>query len=137
MMEGVDDKFDITHMHGYNDEQFDFFICSHVLEHIPDDLKAMKELYRVTKTGGKGIVMVPINLQLEKTIEDAHCTDVGYRWKYFSQDDHVRMYAKNDLINRLLSVGFTVEQLGIDYFGKQLFNQYAIHSTSVLYIVNK
>lgn len=137
MMENVDDHFDITNMRGYQDGQFDFFICSHVLEHIPDDIKAMQELYRVTKTGGKGIVMVPINLQLEETIEDPHCTDTAYRWKHFFQDDHVRMYAKDNFIHRLSSAGFTVQQLGISYFGEQVFKQYAIHPTSVLYVVNK
>ena len=70
--------------------QFDFFICSHVLEHIPDDIKAMKELCRVLKTGGKGIAMVPINFEVEKTLEDPG-TNVAARWKYLGQDDHVRI----------------------------------------------
>lgn len=137
MMNNVDDKLDITNMHLYKNEQFDFFICSHVLEHIPDDIKAIKELYRILKKGGKGIAMVPLNLQLEQTTEDPGCTDEAKRWKYFFQDDHVRMYAKNDFVNRLASVGFTVEQLDKNYFGEQVFNQYAIYPTSVLYVVTK
>jgi predicted SAM-dependent methyltransferase len=137
MMPGVDDHLDVTNMHAYDDGQFDFFICSHVLEHIPDDVKAMKELYRVLKIGGKGIVMVPINLQLKETMEDVACTDTALRWKYFFQDDHVRMYAKEDLISRLISVGFTVKQLGIGYFSKEIFEENAIFPTSVLYVVNK
>ena len=137
MMDDVDDKLDITDMHSYNAEQFDVFICSHVLEHIPDDVKAMKELYRILKKGGKGIVMVPINLQLEQTMEDPECTDVGLRWKYFGQDDHVRMYAKKDFINRLSSVGFTVQQLDKNYFSEAEFDQNGIFPTSVLYIVTK
>ncbi len=137
MMDDVDDKLDITNMDAYQEGQFDFFICSHVLEHIPDDLKAMHELFRVLKNGGKGIVMVPINLQLQTTLEDPNCTDIAKRWKYFGQDDHIRMYAKADFIHRLESVGFSVEQLGEDYFGKDTFIKNAIFSTSVLYIVNK
>ncbi len=133
----VDDNLDITNMHAYHDEQFDFFICSHVLEHIPDDLKAMKELYRILKKGGKGIAMVPINLQLKETMEDSNCTDESLRWKYFFQGDHVRMYAKEDFLSRLMSVGFTVEQLGIDYFSKEVFEKNAIFPTSVLYVVSK
>jgi len=137
MMAEVDDNLDITNMHAYSDEQFDFFICSHVLEHIPDDTKAMAELYRVLKKGGQGIAMVPINLQLQETMEDPACTDEVLRWKYFFQDDHVRMYAKEDYISRLMSVGFTVEQLDINYFGKEVFERNAIWPTSVLYVVNK
>lgn len=137
MRETADDRLDITNMHLYADGQYDFFICSHVLEHIPDDIKAMKELYRILKKGGKGIVMVPLNLQLKETAEDPSCTDEALRWKYFFQYDHVRMYAKEDFISRLMSVGFTVEQLGVDYFSEETFKQNAIYPTSVLYVVNK
>jgi SAM-dependent methyltransferase len=137
LMSDVDDKLDITDMHSYKEGQFDFFICSHVLEHIPNDIQAMKELYRILKKGGKGIAMVPINLQVEKTMEDPNCTDIAKRWKYFGQDDHVRMYAKSDFINRLQSVGFTIEQLGIDHFGESVFTKNAIFPTSILYIVTK
>jgi len=133
----VDDNLDITNMHKYHDGQFDFFICSHVLEHIPDDKKAMQELYRVLKKGGKGIVMVPVNLQLQETMEDTHLKTEAEHWKYFFQGDHVRMYAKGDFINRLTLAGFTVEQLGIDYFSKELFEKNAIWPTSVLYIASK
>lgn len=133
----VDDRLDITDMHTYDDGQFNFFICSHVLEHVPDDIKAMQELYRITKAGGQGIVMVPINLQLEKTIEERQCNDTAYRWKYFFQDDHVRMYAKKNFVERLVSAGFNVSQLAIEYFSKEAFLKNAIYPTSVLYVVNK
>jgi SAM-dependent methyltransferase len=137
MMENVDDKVDITNMKIYKDGQFDFFICSHVLEHIPDDIKAMEELYRILKSGGKGIAMVPINLGLDSTMEDPTCTDIPARWKLFGQHDHVRMYAKNDFINRLADVGFGIEMLDIGYFGSNIFAKTAIYPTSVLYIVTK
>ena len=137
MMPDVDDNLDITNMHAYNNEQFDFFVCSHVLEHIPDDKKAMRELYRILKKGGKGIVMVPLNLQLQETVEDIQCTDITLRWKNFFQDDHVRMYAKQNFVNRLVAAGFIVEQLGIEHFSKKVFEKNAVYSTSVLYVVNK
>lgn len=137
MMDGVDDKLDITDMYTYKENQFDFFICSHVLEHIPNDIKAMSELHRVLKPGGKGIAMVPINLQLAETMEDPECTDIPTRWHLYGQDDHIRMYAKNNFIARLKSVGFTVEELDINYFGAELFKKFAIYPSSVLYIVSK
>ncbi len=136
-MEGVNDLQDLTNMHLYKEQQFDFFICSHVLEHIPDDKKAISELYRVLKKGGKGIVMVPMNLGVEVTLEDPSITDVATRWKLFGQDDHIRMYAKADFIDRLGEAGFTVNQFGVDYFGADTFSKAAIFAGSVLYIVTK
>jgi hypothetical protein len=81
--------------------------------------------------------MVPINLQLEQTMEDPTCTDEALRWKYFFQGDHVRMYSKKDFINRLTTVGFVVQQLDENYFTKEVFEKNAIWQTSVLYVVNK
>ncbi len=83
-MSGVDDKIDITDMSTYADGQFDGFICSHVLEHIPNDVAAMKELHRVLRPGGWGIAMVPIHLGLERVHEDPSITDEAGRWKYFA-----------------------------------------------------
>ena len=137
MMDNVDDHLDITDMNIYADEQFDCFICSHVLEHIPDDRKAMRELYRIVKKGGCGIAMVPINLDLQETVENPGYTEAALKWKYFFQDDHVRMYAKKDFITRLTAAGFTVEQLGMDHFTKEVFERNAIYPTSVLYVVTK
>jgi SAM-dependent methyltransferase len=137
LMENVDDHADITDMKIYKDGQFDFFICSHVLEHIPDDKKAMMELYRILKPGGKGIAMVPVNLGLSQTIEDPSCTDIPTRWKLYGQHDHVRMYSKEDFITRLRNVGFVVECLDENYFGSECFFKAAIYPTSVLYIVSK
>jgi SAM-dependent methyltransferase len=137
LMRNVDDNMDITNMYNYQDSQFDFFICSHVLEHVADDKKAMAELYRILKPGGKGIVMVPINLGLSATLEDPSCTDIAMRWKLYGQNDHIRMYDKNDFTRRLTLAGFTIDQLGINHFGKDVFEKAAIFPTSVLYVVNK
>lgn len=136
-MQGVDDKVDLTRMDIYPDERFDVFVCSHVLEHIHDDVAAMKELHRVLKTGGWGIVMVPINLGLKEIYEDNTITDKAGRWRHFGQDDHLRMYSKEGFIGRLKSVGFTVQQYGISWFGSDVFDRHGIHPRSVLYIVTK
>jgi SAM-dependent methyltransferase len=136
-MEGVDDKVDITNMPIYKNESFDIFICSHVLEHIPEDLKAMKELYRILKPSGWGIIMVPILLGLKDIYENDEIIDAAGRWQHFGQDDHVRMYSKPGFIQRLQLAGFTVSQYGKDYFGPELFKKYGIHHRSILYIVSK
>ena len=102
---------DITNL-PFEENSFDLIICNHVLEHIPDDIKAMKELFRVMKTGGTGIFMIPINCHPkpsgfddEVTYEDFTINTGEGRLKAFGQDDHVRVYG-NDYAIRLRSVGF-------------------------------
>ena len=136
-MPDVDDVADITSMNIYKDGQFDIFICSHVLEHIEDDFAAIKELYRILAVNGWGIVMVPINLGLKENYEDRTVNDEAGRWKYFGQDDHVRLYSKKGFTERLSAEGFTVHEFGIDFFGKNNFARHGIHKRSVLYIVTK
>jgi hypothetical protein len=80
-----------------------------VLEHIPDDILAMRELYRVMKKGGWGIFQVPIRQTLEKTYEDFSITDPKEREKAFGQNDHVRWYGQ-DYKDRLKRVGFNVTE---------------------------
>lgn len=92
----------------YPNERFDLIICSHVLEHIPDDRLAMKELFRVLKPGGTAILQVPISASLGRTIEDPSLTDPRERERRFGQDDHVRIYGA-DFPIRLGESGFSFE----------------------------
>ena len=107
-MAGVDDKVDISNMWLYDNNQFDFFICSHVLEHVPDDHKALSELHRILKPGGTGILMVPIILGLEEIDEDPFETDESERWRRFGQHDHVRVYSKEGFLKRARDAGFFI-----------------------------
>jgi SAM-dependent methyltransferase len=136
-MKGVDDKVDLTNMHQYADARFDVFICSHVLEHVDDDVAGMRELHRVLKPGGWGIAMVPIDLDLKEVYEDPSVSDEASRWRHFGQNDHVRMYSKSGFVERLQSVGFTVDQLDAAFFGADVFARHAIHPRSVLYVARK
>nr|WP_320194064.1 methyltransferase domain-containing protein [uncultured Desulfobacter sp.] len=136
-MQGVDDEVDITNMSVYQDSSFDFFICSHVLEHVENDVKAISELFRILRSGGKGIVMAPILLTLKTDYENPDATTADDRWKHFGQDDHVRMYSKSGFIQKLTDAGFKVSQLGIDNYGKAFFYKNGIHKRSVLYVVKK
>ena len=58
--EGVDDVIDVHDMGIYPDESYDLFVCSHVLEHVDDDRKVMREFRRILAGDGRGILMVPI-----------------------------------------------------------------------------
>lgn len=135
-MEGVDYKIDIMNI-PVGDETIDFFICSHVLEHVESDDKAIQELYRITKTGGCGILVAPISVGLEHTIEDPSMTTEAERWRHFGQNDHVRLYAHNDYVAKIKANGFEVEQLGIKDFGKETFMRLGLTETSILYIVRR
>ena len=96
----------------FRDNSFDFILCNHVLEHIPDDVTAMKELYRVLKKGGTLIAQVPLNESAETTFEDDSITDPAERTKIFGQYDHVRVYGM-DYYTRLTQTGFKAE--GINF----------------------
>ena len=97
-------KMDITDIR-YPDESFDVIYCSHVLEHVPDDKKAMREFRRVLKPSGWAMLLVPI--VCEQTFEDPSITDPAKRAKLFGQEDHVRNYGR-DYVDRLREAGFEV-----------------------------
>ena len=87
------------------DGSFDVVFCSHVLEHVADDRRAMREFCRVLKPGGWAILLVPITA--EATVEDPSVTDPAERLRLFGQDDHVRRYGP-DYVDRLREAGFNV-----------------------------
>jgi SAM-dependent methyltransferase len=96
---------DITDIH-YPDASFDVIYCSHVLEHVPEDRKAMRELARVLKPGGWAIIAVPI-LRSDHTFEDPAITSPEERQRVYGQFDHVRAYGP-DFADRLRESGFDV-----------------------------
>ena len=133
----VDDKIDITNMPEYKDNSIDMFLCSHVLEHISNDCAAMSELYRILKSDGFGIIMVPLIVGVDETNEDTSVDSDALRWKYYGQNDHVRLYGKADFVKRLQDVGFKVEALDKNYFGVDRFQRCGIGDNAVLYVVKK
>ncbi len=132
----ADVKADICELPFENDE-FDYIFCNHVLEHIPDDTKAMNELYRVLKPGGMGIFQVPQDLSRVKTFEDNSITDKKERAKIFGQYDHVRIYGK-DYFDRLRNAGFAVEE--VDYtkkFSEMEIEKYRLAKGEVIPVCRK
>ena len=92
------------------DESFDVVICNHLMEHVEDDLRAMRELHRILKKGGWGVLLSPVDLQRATTFEDDSITDPKERTRIFGQYDHRRLYG-NDFADRLREAGFEVEDL--------------------------
>ncbi|MGB1404401.1 MAG: class I SAM-dependent methyltransferase [Flavobacteriaceae bacterium] len=92
----------------FEDETYDLILCNHVLEHISDDRKAMRELYRILKKGGTLIAQVPLEEGRLKSFEDDSITDKKKRTEIFGQYDHVRLYGM-DYYQRLESIGFQTE----------------------------
>ena len=107
----ADVKADICNL-PFQDNEYDFIFCNHVLEHIPDDMKAMQELYRILAPGGTAILQVPYEADRDTTFEDNTITDPKERAKIFGQYDHVRVYGM-DYFEKLRTAGFHVE--AVDY----------------------
>lgn len=129
-------QMDITQIN-FPDNSFDAIICNHVLEHIVDDQQAMRELYRVLKPGGWGILQVPISLSLNKTFEDFSITSSAEREQVFGQPDHVRIYAA-DYIDRLKVSGFQTSKFNWENdkdFGSN--NKYALLQNESVFFVKK
>lgn len=96
----------------FKDNVFDWIICSHVLEHIPDDRKAMRELRRVLKPDGLAVILVPFRTGLAATFEDPSIVSPEDRERVYGQKDHVRNVGR-DYRDRLVQEGFAVKE--IDY----------------------
>ena len=132
----ADVKADICDL-PFKDNEFDIIFCNHVLEHIPDDTKAMQELFRVLKPGGFGVFQIPQDLKREITFEDDSIVDKKERAKIFGQYDHVRIYGR-DYFKKLRSIGFKVEE--VDYtatLSKEDIIKYCLAKGEIIPVVYK
>ena len=138
MMSGVDDRVDICQMQAvYNDNTADLIICSHVLEHVPSDDQALRELHRILKPGGFAILMVPIHLDLTETRNGGQGMTESDRWRHFGQGDHVRLHCKVGWEAQLLSTGFKLINQKQNLPPEKYLTRCGIKSGSVLYLVQK
>jgi hypothetical protein len=127
----ADVKADICNL-PFEDNQYDVLFCNHVLEHIPDDTKAMQELYRVLKPGGMAILQIPQDLNRATTFSDDSITDEKERAAIFGQYDHVRVYGR-DYFDKLRTIGFTVVEE--DYTKKispELVKKYCLAPSEII-----
>lgn len=132
----ADIKGDLKSMK-FRDESFDLVICNHVLEHIENDRKALKEIYRVLKKNGMSILQVPINLKRKKTFEDFKITSYAEREKHFGQYDHVREYGI-DYKDRIEEIGFEVEMINYsDNLSEEMIIKYGLLKNDLIPIAKK
>lgn len=132
----ADVKADICNL-PFEDNSYDVILCNHVLEHIPNDTKAMQELFRVLKPGGMGIFQIPQDLNRETTFEDDSITDKDERAKIFGQYDHVRIYGR-DYFDKLRTIGFKVEE--VDYtatLSEEDITRYCLAKGEIIPVVYK
>ena len=99
-------RVDITSVPFKN--EFDCIFASHVLEHIIEDRKAMKEIYNALAKNGRFFAWVPQRFSREETYEDASIVTEEDRVQHFGQKDHVRWYGL-DFTKRLQEAGFYVK----------------------------
>ena len=108
----ADMHFDVQHI-PLEDCSVDVIICNHLLEHVEDDRLAMRELHRIMRPGGWGIMLVPEDRSLKVTFEDDTITDSEERTRIFGQYDHRRIYGR-DYDERLREAGFEVERIAFE-----------------------
>ncbi|AWW29750.1 SAM-dependent methyltransferase [Echinicola strongylocentroti] len=128
-------KMDV-HQIPFDDHSFDVVFCNHVMEHVDDDLLACKEINRVLKKDGWGIIQSPV-YDIPKTLEDKTITSPAEREKMFGQRDHVRKYG-NDYAQRLSKSGLQVQE---DHFVKNLseetIKQHALPPEEIIFYCTK
>lgn len=104
----ADHIVDLTDMKSqFDDNYFDYIICSHVLQDIVNEKDAFNEIKRVLKIDGLLILSIPICFQMSKTLENNNFNFPIERLIYFGNRNHVRIYGK-DFLKRLNNFGFKV-----------------------------
>ncbi|MDG1148009.1 MAG: methyltransferase domain-containing protein [Crocinitomicaceae bacterium] len=132
----ADLHFDL-HSIPLDDNRFDVVFCNHVMEHVDDANKCMRELYRVMKPGGWGIMQVPQDTNRDVTYEDYSIVSPEDREKHFWQKDHVRLFGM-DYPEWLKKAGFEVDIFDKESnYSAELINRYRLSKREILYIVRK
>lgn len=121
----ADKKLDISDMKSVEDCEFDLLIACDILEHVYNDLSAMKEIHRVLSPGGYAIITVPQKDDLKHTFEDPSIVNAEERERVFGQWDHLRIYGDN-FPTMLESVGFKVTVINEANFPEELVNKHTL-----------
>lgn len=119
----ADIKMDLTNLN-FPDNFFDIIICAHVLGHIPDEDKAIKEMFRVLKKTGKTLILTVMGNG--KTLENNNITSTKERIKKYGEPDLVRLHGSN-FNEKLRNHGFKVNIVDYRYtLGHEICQQYSL-----------
>lgn len=135
-MDGVTFQADIQDMSMVADDTYDLIICSHVLEHVKDDRRAMREIKRIMKPEGCCLFLVPISLDIEEIDEEWGLSEAE-NWRRFGQNDHCRRYSWKGLLERLSGEGLYVTQITRETLGGGIFKEQGLLKSSTLYLLKK
>jgi SAM-dependent methyltransferase len=128
-------KMDV-HQIPFEDNTFDVIFCNHVMEHVDDDILACKEINRVLKPEGWGIIQSPV-YDLPTTIEDKTISDPAERERLFGQRDHVRKYGQ-DYSSRLSKSGLKVEEkLFVQNLASATIAKHALPEQEIIFYCKK
>lgn len=119
----------------FSNESFDAVIGNHIMEHIPGDKKALAEIYRVLKPGGRAILQIPYSTKIAATLDEPGINDPQRQSLLFGQKDHVRIYNLQDYINLLQYCGFKVSV--IDHKDLSAYYKNAIQPNEVFISILK
>ena len=129
-------RIDVTDIQ-FPDDSFDFVICNHVLEHVPNDGKGMREIFRVLREGGRAILQTPYSSILGKTFEDANINTDELRIRFYGETTHVRLYGL-DLFERLEESGFQLNVVKNDeLYSRNECDYYSVDYEEDLILVSK
>jgi len=132
----ADIHFDLHHI-PLEENRFDVIFCNHVLEHVEDANQCMRELFRVMKPGGWGIMQVPQDFEREITFEDPSITSEEDREHYYWQKDHVRLFGK-DYPKWLEKAGFKVDVFEKEkFYSSSQIERFRLQEKEILYVVRK
>lgn len=136
LMTQADIRADITEL-PFGDQSIDIFIASHVLEHVTDDHKALREIRRVISPAGFGVLIVPMNLASDHTVEAPEGATPEDRLRLFGQTDHVRMYGR-DFSQRLADADFLITEFSCQTLvTPEEKARHSLNDADIIYIVSR